>query len=123
MCRGPLHWELGEYDIEKVTSQCDIVKGEGFAYCFDGEQYSRSKERCEKGPESEKIKPVVNFPYRNIAKSYTSIQCLNIKPSLLVSKEECQACLSVPGQCWDTPDRLDIAKGDKRQGIVWVRQT
>lgn len=83
-----------------------------------GEQSSGRKEACGKGPESEKTKPVVNFLSRKIAKSYTSIQCLSIKPSLLVSKEECQAFSSVLGQLWDAPDSLDIAeRGKEHRGL------
>lgn len=60
----------------------------------------------------------MNFLSRKIAKSYTSIQCLSIKPSLLVSKEECQAFSSVLGQLWDAPVSLDIAeRGKEHRGL------
>jgi hypothetical protein len=39
----------GKYGTEEVTSQCDIVKGESFAYLSGGEQSSGRKEACGKG--------------------------------------------------------------------------
>lgn len=60
-----MYWELRECSTEEVASQCDTVKREDFAYHCGGEQYSRGKEPCEKGPKSEKkIKPVVNFSFQ-----------------------------------------------------------
>lgn len=59
-----MYWELRECSIEEVASQGNTVKGEHFAYRSVRKQYSRRKEPCEKGPKSEKIKPVVNFSFQ-----------------------------------------------------------